>query len=225
MAVRMLTYVGLLYQDLIKAAQLPDGGRLPSVLPIVLYNGATRWYAEEEITTLILHESCALNAYRPQLRYLLVDEGAYSDSELAKLPNLAASLFRLENARTPQEIGERVDLLLRNLRSPEQRDLLRAVIVWVTRVILPKFPDAPINMTVDLTESPAMLEERIDEWKIQWWRDAEAGVVLRQLQKRFGELPAEVVQRIQRADHDELMLWSERLLEASDLHSVFELPV
>ena len=38
MAVRMLTYVGLLYQDLIKSKQLPDGEKLPPVLPIVLYN-------------------------------------------------------------------------------------------------------------------------------------------------------------------------------------------
>jgi hypothetical protein len=141
---------------------------------------------------------------------------------LATLPNLAAALFRLENARTPQEISERLDLFPGNLRSPEQRHLRRSVIAWVTRVILPKLPSVPINVTLDLTESPAMLEERIDEWKVQWWRDAEAGVVLRQLQRRFGELPAEVIQRIQRADHDELMLWSDRLLEAEDLHSVFE---
>lgn len=38
MAVRILTYVGLLYQDLIHTKQL-DRGRLPPVLPIVLYNG------------------------------------------------------------------------------------------------------------------------------------------------------------------------------------------
>ena len=37
MAVRMLTYVGLLYQDLIKSKQLPEKGRLPPVLPLVLY--------------------------------------------------------------------------------------------------------------------------------------------------------------------------------------------
>jgi hypothetical protein len=126
----------------------------------------------------------------------------------------------LENARTPQETGERLDLLLRNLRSPQQRDLRRAFIAWVARVILPKFPGVPIN--VDLTESPAMLAERIDEWKAQWWQEAQAAVVLRMMRKRFGELPVPVVQRIQRADAEQLMLWSERLLEASDLHSVFE---
>jgi hypothetical protein len=37
MALRMMVYVGLLYQDLIKEG--PVKGLLPPILPIVLYNG------------------------------------------------------------------------------------------------------------------------------------------------------------------------------------------
>src|SRR3954451_9752834 len=36
MAVRVATYLGLLYQDLIRTGQLTDRGLLPPVLPIVL---------------------------------------------------------------------------------------------------------------------------------------------------------------------------------------------
>ncbi len=36
MAVRIMTYVGLLYQDLIKSGQVKTGGLLPPVLPVVL---------------------------------------------------------------------------------------------------------------------------------------------------------------------------------------------
>ena len=42
MAVRMLTHTGLLYQDLIHGGELGPDGRLPPVLPIVLYNGRRR---------------------------------------------------------------------------------------------------------------------------------------------------------------------------------------
>ena len=45
MAVRVLVYVGLLYQALIRAGQLPPSGKLPPVVPIVLYNGRGRWTA------------------------------------------------------------------------------------------------------------------------------------------------------------------------------------
>ncbi|MCP4675604.1 MAG: Rpn family recombination-promoting nuclease/putative transposase, partial [Deltaproteobacteria bacterium] len=45
MALRIMTYVGLLYQDLVRAKQLTEGGLLPPVLPVVLYNGERRWNA------------------------------------------------------------------------------------------------------------------------------------------------------------------------------------
>jgi predicted transposase YdaD len=38
MALRLLTYVGLLYQDLAVVGEIPAGSPLPPVLPIVLYN-------------------------------------------------------------------------------------------------------------------------------------------------------------------------------------------
>jgi hypothetical protein len=39
MALRMMVYIGLLYQDLIKRADVRADGRLTPTLPIVLYNG------------------------------------------------------------------------------------------------------------------------------------------------------------------------------------------
>jgi hypothetical protein len=45
MALRMMVYVGLLYQDLIKRGEALADGRLPPVLPIVLYNGSPSWTA------------------------------------------------------------------------------------------------------------------------------------------------------------------------------------
>ena len=53
MAVRLLTYIGLLYQDLIRQERLTPAGLLPPVLPIVLYNGKYRWNAARAIQELI----------------------------------------------------------------------------------------------------------------------------------------------------------------------------
>ena len=49
MAVRVLVYTGLLYQDLIRRGALDEAGRLPAVLPVVLYNGPERWTAPVEV--------------------------------------------------------------------------------------------------------------------------------------------------------------------------------
>lgn len=45
MAVRVMSYLGLLYQDLIRQKNLTPSGKLPPVLPVVLYNGEKRWKA------------------------------------------------------------------------------------------------------------------------------------------------------------------------------------
>jgi hypothetical protein len=44
MALRVLTYAGLLWQKLVTERRLTDG-KLPPVLPVVLYSGEPRWRA------------------------------------------------------------------------------------------------------------------------------------------------------------------------------------
>ncbi|MDP2367432.1 Rpn family recombination-promoting nuclease/putative transposase [Rhodoferax sp.] len=91
MAVRMLTYLGLLYQDLIKQKQFTPRGKLPPILPIVLYNGKPRWQAAQNISDLIDVPPNKLHDYTPQLKYLLLDEGAVDESGPLALRNLSAA--------------------------------------------------------------------------------------------------------------------------------------
>ena len=81
MALRVLVYVGLLYQDLIRAKQLPPSGRLPPVMPIVLYNGEAVWTAARDVRELIESEPGSLEQYHPQLRYCCWKSGGYRDED------------------------------------------------------------------------------------------------------------------------------------------------
>jgi hypothetical protein len=83
MALRMMVYVGLLYQDLIRQKQLGPDGLLPPVLPIVLYNGEPRWRTPTELSALLPRLPGFLAALQPQMRYLLIDEGAGEQQGLA----------------------------------------------------------------------------------------------------------------------------------------------
>ena len=74
MAVRMLVYTGLLYQDLVRREELGPNGELPPVLPVVLYNGPSRWTAAEDVAALIAPAGEALGCYQPSQRYFLLDE-------------------------------------------------------------------------------------------------------------------------------------------------------
>ena len=120
MAVRVLAYLGLLYQDIIRTGGLTPDRLLPPVLPLVLYNGKPRWTAPEEVADLVAASPAGLDRYRPRLRYLLLDEGRYADGELAPLCNLAAALFRMENSRTPQDVEQVLSALVEWLKFPDK---------------------------------------------------------------------------------------------------------
>jgi len=163
MAVRVMVYLGLLYQDLIKREKLKSGDRLPPVLPIVLYNGGNRWSAAEELSNLITVVP-ELATYRPQLRYLLLDEGRLSEAELSSR-NLVAALFRLENSRTREDIQQVLTCLLEWLEGTEQDSLRRAFTVWLKQVLLPKrLPAVSIPQLSELQEVKTMLAETVQKW-------------------------------------------------------------
>jgi len=77
MAVRIQTYLEFLYQDLIRTQQLSQRGRLPPVLPIVLYNGADPWNAAHTLDDLIEPTPPVLHDYRPQQAYFMIDDSSH----------------------------------------------------------------------------------------------------------------------------------------------------
>jgi hypothetical protein len=232
MAVRVLTYVGLLYQDLIRTKNTPCEGRLPAILPIVLHNGSSRWRAAEELSQLVQHTADELEKYHPRLRYLLIDEGSYNDAELARKQNLVAMLFRIENCRELDRVEELVSALVNWLRSSEQDSLRRAFAVWLERVILARLSGERVSPVSSLWEKPTMLSENFDRWEMELRqegrqegrREGEAALLMRQLQKRFGELPDSVLTRLRGAPPDQLEHWGERLLDAASLNDLFDHP-
>lgn len=52
MAVRVLAYEGLLFQDIIRTYKVTPGDKLPSVLAIVIYNGPRQWSGCEDLASL-----------------------------------------------------------------------------------------------------------------------------------------------------------------------------
>ena len=167
MAVRILSYTGLLYQDLIRGQSLHQD-RLPPVLPIVLYNGEPRWKAAVDLSALIHPAPQELLPYQPQQRYLLLDEGAHSEQALAGVRNLVAAVFRLENNRGAEEVLAIVTALLDWLQDPRQTSLRRAFTVWIQRVILADSSDTPREPLIELDEVRTMLAQRVQQWKQAW---------------------------------------------------------
>lgn len=236
MALRMMVYTGLLYQDLIKRGEVLKDGRLPPVLPIVLYNGAPRWSAATEVAELIPGVPGLVAKYRPHMKYLVIDEGAFSEGHLASLQNLVAAVFRIEHPSTPESMRELIALLEEWLK--DMPELKRMFAVWI-RATLMRRSDYTIVLpeVQNLKELNMALAERMAQWAegykaqgmqqgvqqgVQEGRRAEAVAMLeRVLMRRFGEVPQSVKQRIQGASADIIETWFDRALDAPDLAAVF----
>ena len=174
MALRIMTYVGLLYQDLVKQKALTLDGKLPPVLPIVLYNGETRWNASLNISELVLTVPGGLEQYRPNLRYLLLDEGAIVASEQwsQEAQNVVSAIFLLEHHRSPQDAIDLIGLLVDWLKAPQQTQLRRHFVLWIKRVLLPNWAPSDERSSWqalnDLSEVHSMLSERAKRWPEHW---------------------------------------------------------
>jgi len=225
MALRLLTYLGLLYQDLQKNGQLLPDGKLPPVLPLVLYNGQKKWNAAVSISELIQDVGGGLSKYKPDFQYLLLEENSFS---LESLParNLVSAVFQLEKSQYPEDIRTVVKSLIDWLKSPEQASIRRAFTVWIHRVLLPvRMPGREVPQVNDLLEVENMLAERVKEWTKEWKEegvhDGTAQVLSRLLSSKFGPLSPEVESRLKNADQEQLLQWSERILTASSPGDVF----
>ena len=225
MAVRVMAYMALFYQDLIKGRELTSEGKLPLVVPIVLYNGDERWWAPLELADLIEMEgtSPAAEMFRPRLRYHLVDEGSYPVEELKSKRSLAAALFWLERMPPPEEIQQALAQFMGPLRDPEDRDLAKTFADCVQALGLLGPGEIPKGLPVG--EYRIMFEKRLAErdrrLQVEAHREGEARVVLRQLERKFGPLDAPSREKIEAADPERLLDWADRILEASRLQDVF----
>ena len=168
MAVRMLTYSGLLYQKLVAEGVLREHGALPPVLPVVIYNGRSPWRAPTDVSALIASGGSALARYQPAQQYFLLDEGRVDGGSLPA-GNLVSALIALETNRDRSRLPALLDTLIGLLQSQDDKELTDAFSAWAAQVLLPRrlrgASSAPLPR---LEEVRTMLADTVQEWTRQW---------------------------------------------------------
>ena len=241
MALRMMVYIGLLYQDLIKRKEVLADGRLPPILPIVLYNGKQRWTSVTDVAELIPVVPGLVEQFKPRLKYLLIDENAYSDVELASLTNLVAAVFRLEQADSPATMEGLINLLIDWL--DDRPDLRRMFSLWIRATLMRK-PNYGILLPQvdDLQEIKVMLADRLEQWALAYIAEGELkgkqegrqegkqegrqeGEMLalqKLLSKRFSTLPTDITRLISNAPVETIERWFDLAIDAQQLSDIFK---
>jgi hypothetical protein len=102
------------------------GIRLPAVVPVVLYGGATPWTAPRDACELFLPLVPALQAHVPRTRYLLLDAAHAPLPAKAGPDNLVTLLCELERSRTPEAVDPLLERLAARLAEAGDEPLRRA---------------------------------------------------------------------------------------------------
>ncbi|MEO7496976.1 MAG: Rpn family recombination-promoting nuclease/putative transposase [Massilia sp.] len=239
MALRMQVYVGLLYQDLVKRHQVRVRDKLPTVLPLVFYNGSKAWRAHTDLGALMTPSPDGLAPFQPVQRYVLIDQHTFDPVVLASQHNLLANLFQIELSATSAVLHKALTLFSAWLSGQAASPLRDTLARWVERRYdVQKLqqksghlePPEEIDMGERFFRTKSIAEIFRDEARDEGRKEGlEAGqllamrsVVKGQLHKRFGRLPSEHVARIDAAGLDQLNLWADRLMDGRSIAEVLE---
>ncbi len=203
MAVRMLAYTAMVLQRLVADGVLSEHGALPSILPVVLYNGPRRWTAPVEVADMF----AAAAPHRPSQRYYVLDVRRVPGADLPA-DNLVSALVGLERARDASGLDAALRALSELVRAAGDEHLRRAFGAWLRGRLgasgrLPAGADDPLAR---LEEAQTMLEDTLGEWTREWLergraegieqgrdegRAAERALLCRQAARKFDGAAAE----------------------------------
>ncbi|MGO3058921.1 MAG: Rpn family recombination-promoting nuclease/putative transposase [Halomonas sp.] len=165
MPIRLMHYVACFYDHLLKAKATTPGKGLPPVFPVVLYNGNPRWTAPQDIYDMVQPEPPAfLKPYQPHLRYYVIDEGAYSNQELAQRHSPLSGIFGIENAATSWEsLQQAVDRIVAIIQADPHKPRIDPIITrWVKRHLQRLGAGVNLEALTSLVEDKNMLAENLE---------------------------------------------------------------
>ncbi len=163
MALRILQYIIDLYKRLLKQEPHFRKEKLPSVFPLVLYNGKRKWKSPEALSDLI--QATIPPEYIPQFRYYKLAENEISMEKLEKMNSLVSLLFQVENLNL-EETSEKAKELVQKLLGKDREDALTFK-EWLTYYY--KETEHPLRREIDvLKEVEGMLAENIREQQKTW---------------------------------------------------------
>ena len=202
------------------------------------------WAARRDVAELIQPLPGGLTAYRPSLRYHLLDEGRVQS---LAADNTVTDLIEIESAPGREQMQTIVERLSRRLAGPQNTELRRALAVWISRVVAQRLPpQAKLPSVTELSEVQAMLSRNVVRWDVRARQEGlmegrlegrqegrQEGLIEgrtelaratleRQLTRRFGPLPPEALDRIHQATLPQLETWLDRIIDAPTVQAVFD---
>jgi predicted transposase YdaD len=245
MAVRFLSYIGLLLQRIIQMEKLKRGDLLPAILPVVAYRGKRPWGAPLDLSELFVPVPPGLRRFLPRLTYVLLDENRLDLDQPHLERNRVAALFRLETQGTPGNAPFLMEEVASLISPKEEPELWAVVEVWIRAVLRRICPDGIMTPERVTPEDFLMIYDNFRKWFADARKEGRAEgrqegrkegfqegrkeeqvetlqrIILRLLSKRFGPLPPPVSQKVERiSSARKLQTLLDRALEVDSLQEL-----
>ena len=183
-----------------------------------------RWKAATTTRELLgLSPDSALWPWQPQVRYHLLDLGAFPKDELARRYSLTALLFRLEQ-HSPEEFKELLEEVIDWFRQHEGCERLQGLFTELIREAVARC-GVKLSGSGNLLGVKSMLTIEFEAWRDQWLAEGEAKgkaeALICLLAERFGAVAPSWRKRIHGAKLVTLERWFKRAIVAPNLPSVF----
>lgn len=231
MALRFLGYLVRIWEQHRK--HHPEQS-LPVVVPVLLHHSKRGWSAPVDLHSLfdsqVLSEP-ELGEYVPQLRFILDDVSHASDEELLQRASntsqlvVPLTLWAFRDARIQERLERTLAAwfgVMNELATAKNGlEALNRVLRYISLVNEQMDPDT--ILTIAEETSPAAKEiimTLAEQWEQKGMQQGQSALLAKLLQTKFGNLPDEVVGRLQSASPSELERWAERVLTAESLQDV-----
>jgi len=155
MPLRMLTYILLFYQELLKKGKI---NKLPAVFPVLLYNGEKKWTAPEKIEDLIEKPFTSIKPYIPKFKYYKIAENEFKKENLEELNNLVAQLFNIENSSI-KELDNAIGKILKILKKEVNKELQRDFGLWIRQTLRIRNSNFDVEKLDEMEVKPMLAEE------------------------------------------------------------------
>ncbi len=237
MAVRILTYIGLIYQDLLrnKKVTLVEKDKLPPVFSLVFYTGSQKWNAPTKLKECLSSAiPASLVKYQPHIEYMLLDVGQIDLKEYTfDEDNIVSCLVELENVGKLTNQKVIIDKLIAKLQGPEFDSLRRAFLVYINKIWKPR-KRFKCEEFIDLGEVSVMLSEKIDQWEkekieqglqqgLQQGADNERRTIsLKLLDHKFPQAPLAIKAKVQQLPKHSLEAFLDKIIQAEEVEELLD---